>query len=385
MPQLPNRLEPFTDESLESYLLRLSQANFFESFSGLAVELRYWLQVHHSDLSGGFPIILDGINIYHAQQDSGRRAQSLFLLEQMTGLKQFSLLNIAFKHGETSDLYQRATVRYKDQLIPRNLLRSDAIPICPKCLSEQAYIRYIWHLEPVTACPDHHCKLVERCPQCSGLINYLQSELISHCQCGYNLTECTSDIAGDESYWLVQQGAFDAFGPCNLSQKLAVLSLGKALFPQKTQRDILTNWFALVDSLFEQQLVKQLSLAVRPAHDMTFKEVTDYFLEPFIVTSSLPDSVVSAVIFLILDKGLDENRTGAGDLGLCLVSVQEAAFLLRSTTNDVYRLYEMGVLNSTVRLPADSPLRSYKAVFRLRDVAGLALSCSSVTCYTSSR
>ena len=42
--QLLVRPKPFTDESLESYLLRLAEANFLETYRLLSGAVKEWLQ-----------------------------------------------------------------------------------------------------------------------------------------------------------------------------------------------------------------------------------------------------------------------------------------------------------------------------------------------------
>ena len=50
------RPEPYPDESLESYLLRLSQENGFERYTLLSGAIRDSLLVQDHEASGAFPL-----------------------------------------------------------------------------------------------------------------------------------------------------------------------------------------------------------------------------------------------------------------------------------------------------------------------------------------
>ncbi len=386
MPRLPAHIQIYSDESLESYLLRLCQANYFDSFYDFALELKHLLWEQDSGAAGGLPTELAGINIYHAQQDSSRRSQALFLVEKMLDLKSFSLLDITFKHGTSVDLMQRATVRYQNHIIPRHYLRQDSIPICPACLQEeQPYIRYLWHLEPLKACVEHNCTLVECCPRCNETLNYIESELITHCFCGFDLRKCDQEPADAESYWQLNPEAFSAFGDCSFSEKLAVLSLLERLAPDKNHEVLLREGIDIFSRLLEERISEQFTLATKPLSQLPFRTLSAGLIDELSRVSNLPQDLISGVIKAILIKALDTPKTSLGCIGDSLLSARECAFLLQSSVNDIYRLYETGVLSPAIRLSSKQALQSYQTIFRLRDIAGFTLSCSSFMAVTSSR
>ena len=69
------RPEPYPDESLESYLLRLSQENGFERYALLSGAIRDSLLVQDHEASGAFPLELARVNVFHAQRSSGLRVR----------------------------------------------------------------------------------------------------------------------------------------------------------------------------------------------------------------------------------------------------------------------------------------------------------------------
>ena len=69
------RPEPYPDESLESYLLRLSQENGFERYALLSGAIRDSLLVQDHEASGAFPLELARVNVFHAQRSSGLKVR----------------------------------------------------------------------------------------------------------------------------------------------------------------------------------------------------------------------------------------------------------------------------------------------------------------------
>lgn len=63
--------------------------------------------------------------------------------------------------------------------------------ICPKCLSETAFLRKSWDLSLLVACPVHQCYLVDHCPSCKMPIPWLRAE-VAYCGCGFDLRSTTT-------------------------------------------------------------------------------------------------------------------------------------------------------------------------------------------------
>src|SRR5574344_16767 len=80
------RPEPYPDESLESYLLRLSQENGFERYALLSGAIRYSLLVQDHEASGALPLEVARVNVFHVNRSSAWRVRSLQLVAQLTEL-----------------------------------------------------------------------------------------------------------------------------------------------------------------------------------------------------------------------------------------------------------------------------------------------------------
>jgi hypothetical protein len=83
----------------------------------------------------------------------------------------------------------------------RSLHRSHHDAVCPKCLSEDMYLRASWEHAYVTACPRHKVRLVERCPACDVFLS-TQRQQVEVCDCGQELCLAPTDMATPAQLWL---------------------------------------------------------------------------------------------------------------------------------------------------------------------------------------
>lgn len=74
------------------------------------------------------------------------------------------------------------------QLIPHYIVRRETPKLCPLCLREKNYLRKIWEISIVTACPIHKCLLLDTCLNCSDKIGW-ERPTINLCQCKFDFRE----------------------------------------------------------------------------------------------------------------------------------------------------------------------------------------------------
>lgn len=86
--------------------------------------------------------------------------------------------------------------------------RSAADPICPDCLKESEFIRHAWSHCFVTACPIHHCQLVDHCPNCLSPLESTR-HAIAMCDCGYDLRYIVPPPAPVVACWIAARLAGD--------------------------------------------------------------------------------------------------------------------------------------------------------------------------------
>jgi TniQ len=171
--------QPREGELLESWLIRLGQANHLSS---------RWLVgglLHLEDF-------LSGQN--HVPDQAFKR------LVDVSGVSQERILEM---HLATFATCKNLAydVRY---VIPARAKSVSSVPIklCPECVAERdrPYVRLSWGLDLTCLCSTHGCALLDRCPRCRATLRLdLSGSEISFHRCG----SCTS-VLEVESRWSLQ-------------------------------------------------------------------------------------------------------------------------------------------------------------------------------------
>jgi len=374
MSFLPITIDLLSDETLESALLRLCRANHFVHYNDLSIEIRSWLEEHHPTVAGAFPVALDAVNVYHANQSSAKRVQAVQLLEQLVGLPKFSLLDISFKHTNAVDAGKFSEVRYKQITIPKVFLRSTNIPVCMECLKEESYVRFDWHISKVTCCEKHNVKLLNECPACHIPLNYMISEDPTKCVCGQDLLAVSGLEAGVDGWrsWNEREQSPNA----SLSKQLAVFLILERYFPNLTFDEFVGNANSHIRDHLLKVIDTNLQLATNKVNRLTFAYLTNNFLNDVSRIRSLPVCIQECVSSELIEIAMSSPRSTVANIGDSLVSLREATLITGSSVDDLYRLYENGILTLGRRLRGEGKLESFNPVFRLRDVASIALSYS---------
>lgn len=385
----------YQDEALESNLLRLSRHLGFDVFSDFAAEIRSQLKYEYYDVAGAFPLELKRINIYHAQVTSNLRIRALMLIDRIQGHTQPELLTIALMHSKAvySPHYKavfRSGVDY-----PYSFIRPNAIPVCPHCLAESAYIRHYWHLLPYQACHFHKCELIDVCDQCHQELNYQLSENIEYCQCGQKLSELSVNKAKKSalvvSRWLVGEPCSDAgvlSEPLDVSVRYGFLLwyINRYGDQDNFQFDDFVSYSEEWPKSLYENLDELVALGdqrkIRRWNRTFFNEVFGMLLKD---CRHLPsrqlkaNPVLQAVLVYLTQLVAKFPRSKGGNIADILLSVLDVSTLLSCTTEEVYRLYDHGLLTSSVQNSLHSKLPSHQSVFHLRSVIELKLSrmCSS--------
>lgn len=150
---------PYEDESPISFLLRTSKLNLHSSISNLVGKEKYQAIIkkslnHHLSDEPRFSLVLNALNI-----DSS-----------------YSFL--AFKRAKPTSRSPRTLGAIEISL---ELLELNNIRYCPLCLSEKAYLKKLWMLKPIYACPIHSCFLIDTCPNCENPIKLKTG--VQNCAC----------------------------------------------------------------------------------------------------------------------------------------------------------------------------------------------------------
>ncbi|MBU2610299.1 MAG: TniQ family protein [Chloroflexi bacterium] len=194
------RIPLFPDESLLSYLHRVTSANCYDYSTFTAICKDRLSAMGVSDIL-----------------ESPRHAETFDILSSLTGVEPRALANASVngfsqtiplgKTGQNIRLSDGSLFGILDWWIRRRYLRKGReAHFCPACLREFPYHRSIWIPLDVTTCLKHECLLVDHCGFCEALVS-VQDIVRGRChQCGKNLGDIPSRSLHDKPFDLFAQG-----------------------------------------------------------------------------------------------------------------------------------------------------------------------------------
>lgn len=179
--QLLRRPRPEKDESLAGYIIRLTESNYYPSPN--------WI-FHLSSLNkrGIYP------NVFYPNKDDFQKLSLLSEIEEET------LWSMAWTSNQQGHNTKTNTVKIFGVLVPIKTLSIRKAKLCVVCLRSAPYCRAIWDLSLISACPLHHCLLINSCPQCSKEIKWLRAK-VSICECGFDWRNYKPEkLSGEKVY-----------------------------------------------------------------------------------------------------------------------------------------------------------------------------------------
>lgn len=381
----------FSDESLESYLLRVVTENFFDTYEQLSLAIREELHEPDYEAHGAFPVELRRLNVYHAKHNSHFRMRALRLIETFLDLPANELHKLVLLRSQRQFLGSMVAVHRNGTDIPLCFMRysaehgAESVPICPQCLAEHAYIRQAWHLKPIVACAKHECELIHHCPGCQSKINYLDNESITHCPCGFEFATATSTEAKDEAVSLARKLFADVsssddctlFAGTSATHRLAALLWYQKCLGKDTQVMVLgaESYFGDWPKQFYDWLDEITKGAESKLIDLFNRtEFRSIYGDLIIQCQCLsPEDKEPHFIYLALVEYLCKlvsmhPKSKKANVADMLLSVREAAVLLSTTHEQVYRLYQDGILTSGLRQKMHRRTEPNVGVFYLRQV-----------------
>lgn len=169
--------KPEKDEGFISYLLRLTEANGYDTPS--------WI------------LSLSGIDYMELQW------KFTFVFSCAEGFKKLAKLTGNALSDLTGLLYLPApspknitcdgNYNFYGAFFNRSIIRPHCPKVCVKCLNESGYGSRIWDCSLVTVCPIHKCLLLDACPKCKRRLRAIRNRL-SVCVCGCDWSGLQSDL-----------------------------------------------------------------------------------------------------------------------------------------------------------------------------------------------
>jgi hypothetical protein len=208
---------PYPDEGFFHYTLRLSEENGYETpyiifqLAGLKSYLLYTSTLSCRDIIGKL---------------------SKFAI--LANLSVSALKNMLYQSDSNE-----ADPKYfylNTAQVPKHMVNLKRPKICTSCIRELGYVKRIWDLTPVTACPRHKELLLDKCPNCGNRIIWNRSA-VSVCRCGCDWRDSKAiGISEDEArlsqriYELCQENRMSVSRPSTGSNPLYELDFEALIY-----------------------------------------------------------------------------------------------------------------------------------------------------------
>lgn len=160
---------PQTDESFMSYIIRLTELNFYDTPSWVLRRAGFCPEIFIASYRFMFQEV---------------EVSDLSLFAELTGISEPELLSLAYTSVNQNQVYRDSITTFGAPL-PKFMIRVRYGKVCPACLRDANYCRKLWDLAPVTACPIHKCILLDECPNCKKRLAWTRNK-ISICRCGFD-------------------------------------------------------------------------------------------------------------------------------------------------------------------------------------------------------
>ncbi|MGF1728468.1 TniQ family protein [Photobacterium kasasachensis] len=382
-------IELYEDESLESFLLRLSLYQGYERYSHFAEDIWHQTLDQHEAMAGAFPLELNRVNLYHAQTTSQMRVRVLIHLEKQLKLNNFGVLRLPLAHSKSQFSPNYKALNRSGVDYPHAFIRQRFTPICPQCLDEKPYIRQQWHFIPHQACHIHGCRLIHHCPECASRLEYQTTESIEHCECGYRLTESVANSASEAerltARWLMGE-KFEHRGVMAQDMTRSARYGFLLWYVNRYGESENISFDAFVESCASWPEVFHRDLDCIAEHGDVVRLKTwrrTFFNEAFgsllndcryLPSRQLDKNIVLRAALSFFTKLVANNPSNVkGNIGDILLSPLEVSTLLSCTTDEVYRLYEFGEIKAAIHPRMHTKIASHQSAFTLRSIIEIKL------------
>ena len=370
--QFLSQTQPYPDETIESYFLRLTKENGYLDFSDLADALWDWLVSQDHELEGAFPNNLKDIDVYKAVQSSNFRIRALSLVAKLAGLGTSSLINLCWLRSNTR-FGELSAISRDNFLVPRLLIRKENIPICIECLREHEYVPYYWHLRAYKACHKHNKQLIGIYGENLEESDYRLSESFHSDVIVFPPTTNLNEYDLKLSKALASNNAKSLVGLIAWFSNFKNTSIDSDEFSRA-----FTNYFSNWPESFTNELNEVAETArikqILPFNQTKFYDVFGDVLKTSQIAhagSQGQNIVQTAILKFFTDLVAKHPKSKHPNIGDLLLSTQESSVLLNTNYEQVYRLYEEGFLASSYPLKKHERLQLNQGIFHLRQVIEL--------------
>ena len=379
------------DESIESFLIRLSYEN------GYATKQLINLYYQNKNENARCSPNLCSININHAAVSSKSRLNFFKELSVISNNTQDDILESLIYRSDKIFSRSSTVLLCRSIEIPAVLFSNYTVPICPLCLSEQRYIRQVWHIKPYLLCHEHKIPLISNCPSCGKSLSYIMDQSILHCSCGCSLSDLDistsnsndfllslsrmiyNSLLGEKPNALFEKEGFPTtnihsiFGMIVFFDRFIKVPNKKNESTTKMSDNFIKfviDWPQSFYEYLDMLLLRKFKYLLKPASKSGFSSIFGELLHEI---QNIPDNTfqnnhILRETFYYLQKEIEQERdTKKRDkLSDLLLTKQEAALLLGTDTAQIAYLTAEGYLTAKQkRLEAYIPNYPLGEVFNL--------------------
>ncbi|OLQ72983.1 hypothetical protein BIT28_07350 [Photobacterium proteolyticum] len=367
------RPTPHADESLESFLIRVANANGYSDVYRFLVATKRYLEDIDSSKYQTFPTDIRRINPCSSKVNSGPRSEALLKISQMTFNETGLLLGLAINRTSMKFSPSTSGLVRGAEVMPRSLLRSEVVPSCPLCLAEDGYASYRWHFEGYDYCHKHKQKLIDKCC-CGAIYDYRESGVNGLCsECG-NAIEHDAlgyDTEGVKvAYWLAGE-VLEPLPDLPQSYRWGLVhwwvQISSVSFDAISFIQFWREWPSSFHSMIDKTIDFKIAYAVVATEELRLKDVLDEILFKAIrlPERNLRYNFILREIFRYLEDNLWLN---GGRLANLRMNALEVALLLNCSLDQVASVVEQRMLKTNRRLKLDRPFDNTDYLFYLGDV-----------------
>ncbi|MEZ9395291.1 TniQ family protein [Vibrio splendidus] len=368
------RPKPYSDESLESFFIRVANNNGYGDVHRFLEATKRFLQDidHHGYQT--FPTDIAKINPCSAKNSSSARTASFLKLAQLTFNEPTELLGLAINRTNLKYSPSTSTVIRGSEVFPRSLLRTKSIPSCSLCLQENGYASYLWHFRGYDHCHIHDVPLLNSC-RCGAEHDYRVSGLKGNCsnckepiaiksrEKSHNATLSVANwLAGNESKGLPDLPPSYRWGLVHWW-----IHISNDPFEHLSFVQFFSNWPSSFHSIIDSEIEFNLEHAIVGRKELRVKDLIGRILFSSIrlPERNLKSNIVLGELLRHVEAHLWDNE---GLLANLRMNALEATVFLNCSIDEVTSMVEQRILKPNRKTKPNTPLEVNDYLFHLGDI-----------------
>ncbi|WP_102467597.1 TniQ family protein [Vibrio cyclitrophicus] len=368
------RPKPYSDESLESFFIRVANNNGYGDVHRFLEATKRFLQdIDHNGFQT-FPTDIAKINPCSAKNSSSARTASLLKLAQLTFNEPPGLLGLTINRTNLKYSPSTSAVIRGSEVFPRSLLRTKSIPCCPLCLQENGYASYLWHFEGYDHCHIHDVPLVNSC-SCGAEHDYRVSGLSGMCgsceapiavksrEKSHNATLSVANwLAGNESKDLPDLPPSYRWGLVHWW-----IHISNDPFEHLSFVQFFSKWPSSFHSMIDSEIEFNLEHAIVGRRELRIKDLLGriFFSSVRLPERNLQHNIVLGELLRYLETHLWHDN---GMIANLRMNALEAAVFLNSSMDEVASMVEQRILKPNRKTKPNTPLEVNDYLFYFGDI-----------------